>query len=103
MRSMGRNPGGKAIERAMSDYKDWKIILTFHVPAADVEGVFTEAYFDAALEVAPSEAAGLVASANTDEGRVRIVFTLVESSREMADSVARDMPARVQDAVRERM
>jgi hypothetical protein len=85
----------------MNDYKDWKITLTFKVPPGDVEGVHTEAFFDAALEQAPADAEGVVASANSEEGVVRVVFTLVDSSKELAESIAAQMRGRLREAVAE--
>lgn len=82
-----------------TEYRDWKITLPFSVPAGDTEGVLTEALFEAALHHAPSQAAGLVASANTDEGKVWIVFTLVNSSRGLADEIAKSMRERVKETV----
>lgn len=82
-----------------TDYRDWKITLPFSVPAGDAEGVMTEAIFDAALQHAPSAAAGLVASADTLQGKVWIVFTLVHSSRGLADEVAKSMRARIGETV----
>lgn len=84
-----------AEDRAMSESRDWKIVLPFSVPGGDVEGVMTEALFDAALNHAPSEAEGVVASADTSEGKVWIVFTLPNASRTLADEVAEGMMHRV--------
>ncbi len=83
----------------MSDYRDWKITLPFSVPSGDTEGVMTEAIFEAALHHAPSESAGLVAGADTDDGKVWIVFTLLNSSRGFADDVAKEMRERIQETV----
>src|SRR5690349_4900129 len=54
----------------MSEYKDWKITLPFTVPAGDTDGVMTDALFNAALEHAPSDAAGLVARGDANLGKV---------------------------------
>ncbi len=83
----------------MSEYRDWKITLPFSVPPGDTEGVMTEALFNAALEHAPSDAAGLTARADARAGKVWIVFTLLNASRGLADEVASAMRARVGDAV----
>lgn len=83
----------------MSEYRDWKITLAFAVRAGDTEGVMTEALFDAALEHAPSQAAGMTARADTRIGKVWIVFTLVNSSRGLADEVASSMRTRVAESV----
>lgn len=56
------------------DLKDWTISLQFNVPAEDADGVLTEALFEAALQHAPSQAAGMAARADTAEGKVWIVF-----------------------------
>lgn len=83
----------------MSEYRDWKITLPFAVPAGDTDGVMTEALFEAALEHAPSQAAGMTARADAKLGKVWVVFTLVHSSRGLADEVASSMRQRVSDAV----
>lgn len=84
----------------MSDeYRDFKITLPFSVPPGDEEGVFTEALFEAALELAPSDAAGTVARADTNEGKVWIVFTLVGASEDFAKDTAKEMQQRVGEAV----
>ncbi len=83
----------------MSEYRDWKITLPFAVRAGDTSGAMTEALFDAALEHAPSEAAGLTVRADASLGRVWIVFTLVNASRGLADEVASSMLKRVADSV----
>jgi hypothetical protein len=83
----------------MSEYRDWNITLPFSVPAGDTDGVMTEALFNAALEHAPSDAAGLTARGDAAIGKVWIVFTLVNSSRGFADEVAAAMRKRVGDAV----
>ena len=83
----------------MNEYKDWTITLPFSVPTGDSEGVMTEAVFDAALEHAPSEAKGVTARADTDEGKVWITFTLVGTSEDLAKSIASEMRARVHEAV----
>lgn len=82
-----------------TEYGDWQITLVFRVHPGDVEGRLTEALFDAALEHGPSEAVGLVARADTDQGMVWIVFTLPNSSRGFADSVAGEMSELVRGAV----
>jgi hypothetical protein len=87
------------METTMSEYRDWTITLTFSVPAGDADGVWTEALFNAALEHAPSAAAGLVARGDTMAGKVSIVFTLMNASRGLADEVASAMRRRVTDAV----
>jgi len=87
-------------ERAMmSEYQDWRITLPFSVPIGDTDGMMTEALFNAALDHAPSDAAGLIARGDTEAGKVWIVFTLVNSSRGFADEVARSMLQRVHEAV----
>ena len=83
----------------MSEYQDWKITLPFAVAPGDTDGVITEALFNAALEHAPSEAAGMTARADANLGKVWITFTLVNSSRGLADEVARAMRSRVAEAV----
>lgn len=83
----------------MSDFRDWQITLPFSVPVGDVDGVLTEALLDAALEHAPAQAAGMVARADTHEGRVWITFTLVDTSKDLADSISAEMLQRVRDAV----
>lgn len=82
-----------------SEYRDWTITLTFDVAPGDTEGVMTEAVFEAALAAAPSEAAGMVARANTREGKVWITFTLVQASSELAHEIADSMPALVREAM----
>jgi hypothetical protein len=86
-------------EPAMSEYQDFTISLPFSVPPGDVEGVMTEALLDAALEHAPSGARGMTARGDTVQGKVWIVFTLVDSTPELAESVAAEMLPRVRDAV----
>lgn len=83
----------------MSEYQDWKITLPFSVPAGDTDGVMTEALLNAALEHAPSDAAGIIARGDAELGKAWIVFTLVNSSRGLADEVASAMRSRVADAV----
>jgi hypothetical protein len=83
----------------MTEYRDWKITLPFSVPPGDDDGAFTEALFDAAVRHAPSGAAGMVARADTVEGKVWIVFTLVNSSRGLAEDIARSMRKRVGESV----
>jgi hypothetical protein len=82
-----------------TEYRDWQITLAFKVHPGDIEGTLTEALFDAALEHAPSEAVGMVARADTDDGMVWIVFTLPNASRDFADSVAGEMSEMVREAV----
>lgn len=82
-----------------TEFHDHRITLEFNVPSGDSEGVLTEALFEAALENAPSEAAGMVASADTNKGKVWVAFTLPHSSREFADSVCAEMKPRIKDAV----
>lgn len=83
----------------MSEYRDWKITLPFSVPPGDVDGVITEALFNAALEHAPTDAAGITARGDANAGKVWIVFTLVNASRGLADEVATAMRQRVGDAL----
>jgi hypothetical protein len=83
----------------MTDFSNWTITLPFSVPPGDTEGVLTEALFEAALEHAPVEAEGMTARADTREGKVWIVFTLVGASSELAKSVAEEMRGRVGNAV----
>jgi hypothetical protein len=83
--------GASMTDYGDTEYRDWTITLPFSVPTGDTDGVLTEALFDAALHHAPSEATGLVARANTDEGKVWIVFTLQNASRGFADEVAKEM------------
>jgi hypothetical protein len=90
---------GQKMDELMDDYRDWTITLSFNVPPGDVEGVMTEAILDAARHHAPAEATGMVASADTDEGKVRVVFTLVHSSRGLADEVVKSMKTRVAETV----
>ncbi|HEX8083399.1 MAG TPA: hypothetical protein VF529_03855 [Solirubrobacteraceae bacterium] len=81
------------------DYRDWKITLPFTVPVGDTDGVLTEALFDAAVHHAPSEARGIVARADTSEGKVWIVFTLTNSSQGFAQDLAKQMRERVAETV----
>jgi hypothetical protein len=83
----------------MSDYNDWTVTLAFSVQPGDFDGALTEAIFEAALKHAPSEAAGMAASADTTEGKVWITFTLENTSRDLADEIAASMRQRVRDAV----
>lgn len=87
------------MEAPMTDYRDWNISLTFNVPAGDIEGVLTEALFEAAVEVAPSDASGLVARADTVEGKVWITFTLVNADETFAKDVASQMKQRIRETV----
>jgi len=84
----------------MSEYKDWKITLEYNVPPNDTEGVFTEALFDAADGHAPSAAEGLGARADTVAGKVWVVFTLVDTSPELADEITSEMSERILEAVK---
>jgi hypothetical protein len=59
----------------------------------------TEALFNAALEHAPSDATGLTARGDAEAGKVWVVFTLLNSSRGLADEVAASMRKRVREAV----
>jgi hypothetical protein len=81
------------------DLRDWTVSLTFSVPTGDEEGIFTEALLEAALQHAPSQAAGMAARADTAQGKVWIAFTLVESSRGLADEISKSMRHRVAEAV----
>lgn len=83
----------------MSDYSDWTITLAFSVQPGDTEGTMTEAVFEAALQHAPSQAAGMTARADTVEGKVWITFTLVNASRGLADEIAKSMKQRVRETV----
>lgn len=83
----------------MSEHRDWRITLPFTVAPGDDEGVMTEVLFNAALEHAPSGAAGMTARADTEVGKVWITFTLPESSGDFANEVANEMLSRVKDAV----
>jgi hypothetical protein len=83
----------------MSEYKDWTITLAFSVQPGDLDGVMMEAIFEAALRHAPSGAAGMVASADTVEGKVWVTFTLENASRGLADEIAASMKQRVREAV----
>lgn len=82
-----------------ADYRDWTITLPFTVPAGDLEGAFTEALFEAAVEHAPSDSAGLTARADTSEGKVWITFTLINTSQGLAQEIATSMLHRVSEAV----
>jgi hypothetical protein len=84
---------------AMSEYRDWTVTLAFSVQPGDVEGKMTEAIFEAALEHAPSQAAGMTARADTVEGKVWIVFTLVNASHGLAEEIAASMKQRVRETV----
>jgi len=95
----GKDDGIRMGSATMSEYRDWKITLPFSVPSGDADGVMTEALFNAALEHAPSDAAGITARGDTAIGKVWIVFTLVNASRGLADEVAAEMRQRVGDAV----
>jgi succinylarginine dihydrolase len=81
------------------DYKDWTVTLPFAVQPGDFEGAMTEAIFEAARRHAPAEAAGMVASADTVEGKVWITFTLENTSRGLADDIAAQMRQRVRETV----
>jgi len=81
------------------EYKDWTITLPFSVPAGDTEGVMTEAIFDAAVDLAPTQARGLTARADSEMGKVWITFTLIGSSEPLANSIAKQMRERVHEAV----
>jgi hypothetical protein len=83
----------------MSEYRDWRITLPFTVTVGDNEGVMTEALFNAALEHASSAATGMTARADTKAGKVWITFTLLNSSRGLADEMAKSMRQRVADTV----
>ena len=83
----------------MNEYRDWKITLPFSVTPGDTEGMMTDALFNAALEHAPSQAAGLTARGDAVLGKVWIAFTLVNSSRGLADEVATAMRERVHETV----
>jgi hypothetical protein len=83
----------------MSDYKDWTVTLAFSVQPGDFEGAMTEAIFAAARRHAPTQAAGMVASADTTEGKVWITFTLENTSRGLADDIAAQMRQRVRETV----
>ncbi len=83
----------------MSDFRDWQITLPFDVPTRDFEGTFTEAVFEAALQHAPAAAAGLTARADTAIGKVWIVFTLLDTSEDLARDIAVEMHARVAEGV----
>lgn len=83
----------------MTEYRDWTITLSFNVPAGDVEGVLTEVLFEAAVEHAPSDAAGLVARADAVEGKVWITFTLTHATHEFATDVAAEMKQRIRETV----
>lgn len=83
----------------MTDDRDWNVTLTFKVPAGDTEGVLTEALFDAAVAHAPSDARGLVARADTVEGKVWIAFTLVGHSEDFAKDLATQMKRRIRETV----
>jgi hypothetical protein len=82
-----------------SEYRDWTITLAFSVQPGDVEGAMTEALFEAALMHAPSQATGMTARADTEAGRVWIVFTLVSASRGLADEIAQSMKQRIRETV----
>lgn len=83
----------------MSDYKDWTVTLAFSVQPGDLEGTMTDAIFEAAREHAPTQATGMVASADTTEGKVWITFTLENTSRGLADDIAAQMRQRVRETV----
>lgn len=81
------------------DYRDWTITLPFCAPGGNEEGDFTEALFEAALHHAPAEATGMVARADTVERKVWITFTLVHTSRGLADEIASSMKRRIAETV----
>lgn len=81
----------------MTEYRDWDISIAFTVSPGDVEGIVTEALFEAAVEHLPTDAEGLVVRADAVKGKVWIVFTLVNSSRQLAGSVASQMRDRICD------
>lgn len=83
----------------MTDFRDWQITLPFTVPSGDADGTFTEAVFEAALEHMPAAATGIAARADTAQGKVWIVFTLLDSSEELARDIAAEMHARVGEGV----
>jgi hypothetical protein len=82
-----------------TEYRDWNVVLTFNVPTGDTEGVMTDAIFDAAVEHAPSDATGLVASADTAKGKVWIVYTLANASGGFARDSASAMRSRIAETV----
>jgi hypothetical protein len=83
----------------MTEFRDWQITLPFSVPAGDVEGKLTEALFDAAVELAPAAARGITARGDTAEGKIFITFALVDTSGELATSMAKEMRQRIREAV----
>jgi hypothetical protein len=83
----------------MSDYKDWTVTLAFSVQPGDFDGTMTEVIFEAARQHAPTQAAGMVASADTTEGKVWITFTLENTSHELASGIAAQMRQRVRETV----
>lgn len=80
-------------------YRDWTITLPFTVPSGDEDGAFTEALFDAALEHAPPDTAGMTARADTTQGKVWITFTLLNRSQDLAKDIAATMRQRIGEAV----
>jgi hypothetical protein len=82
-----------------TEYKDWTITVPFSVPPGDVDGVMTEAIFEAAVHHLPSEGHGLVVRADTAEGKVFITFTLAEASKGFAQDVAKQLRERVHETV----
>lgn len=87
------------VKEEMGEFRDWKITLPFSVPPGDFGGLITEALFEAAQSHAPAEAAGLVVSANAVDGKATVIFTLISSSRELADEIGQEMSQRIREAV----
>jgi hypothetical protein len=83
----------------MTEFRDWQITLPFDVPVGDVEGVLTEALFEAAVRHAPGAAVDMTARADAEDGKVWVVFTLVDSSGELARDVAARMQGRISESV----
>lgn len=81
------------------EYRDWTITLPFTVPNGDVDGVFTEALFDAAIEHVAPDTAGMTARADTSQGKVWIIFTLLNRSKDLAKDIAATMRQRIGEAV----
>lgn len=81
------------------EFSDWTITLPFTVPPGDEDGAFTEALFEAAVDHAPPDSAGMTARADTAEGKVWITFTMLNRSEGLAKEIADSMRQRVEDAV----
>ena len=83
----------------MSELRDWTITVPFSVPTGDEDGNFTEALLDAAVTLAPDNACGIVARADTEQGKVWIVLTVTDTTKAAARDAGRALRERVTLAV----